>query len=236
MFADTTVLADDAVAPRRTQRATWWPAVTDAARQFLRAQPLGLAPLVVHTGADGAPAQAAFASVDGWPDVTVRRLHREGPVIDRLTQLLAEVEGIQAVIAKGAAFDLVEVTEALRSVIDVGELAVRGPLPDRPEAGPVGIAPEAESKATPGSEDDLRPARQRLEELLSQPDSTSQPEVIDQWMAVAELTGQHEHPPTAIALYDQLAKKLREQLGPYHERTLDAYEGVARWVGAQGRS
>lgn len=180
VFADSTVLADEALAPRRTERATWWPAVADAARQFLRAQPLGLAPLVVHTGADGAPAQVAFASVDDWPGVTVRRLRREGPVIDRLTRLLGEVEGIQAVIAEGSAFDLGEVAEALRSVIDVGEPAVRGPLPDRPEGGSVGIALEAESKAAPGSEDNLRAARQRLEELLSQHDSTSHPEVIGQ--------------------------------------------------------
>lgn len=230
VFADATVLADEAVAPRRTERATWWPAVANAARQFLRAQPLGLSPLVVHTGADGARAQVAFASVDERPDVTVRRLRREGPVTGRLTQLLGEVEGIKAVIAEGAEFDLGEVVEALRSVIDVGEPAVRGPLPDRTGPGPVGIAPDAESAAVSGSEDDLRAARQRLEELLSRHDSTSHPEVIDQWMAVADLTGKHGDPRAAIALFDQLAKDLREQLGPHHERILDAYEGVAHWV------
>lgn len=57
-------------------------------------------------------------------------------------------------------------------------------------------------------------------------------------MALADLTGKHGQPRAAIALYDQLAKDLREQLGPHHERTLDAYEGVAHWVrvGPQYRS
>ncbi|MFD5079587.1 hypothetical protein [Streptomyces sp. NPDC058371] len=229
VFGDA-VLADEAVAPRRTERATWWPAVANAARQFLRAQPLGLSPLVVHTGADGPRAQVAFAPVDEWPDVTVRRLRRAGPVTDRLTQLLWQVEGIQAVITEGAAFDLREVAEALRSVIDLGEPAVRGPLPDRPEAASAGIAREAEGKAMSGSEDDLRDARQRLKELLSRHESTSHPEVLAQRMAVADLTGMHGHPGAAIALYDQLAKELREEFGPHHGRTLDAYESIARRV------
>jgi hypothetical protein len=238
VFADTTVLADEAVAPRRTERATWWPAVADAARQFLRAQPLGLSPLVVHTGADGAPGHVAFASVNDCPAVTVRRLRREGPVIDRLTQLLGEVEGIQSVVAEGSTFELGEVADALRSVIDVGEPAVRGPLPERPETGPVGIAREAESEAMSGNEHDLPATRQRLEELLSQHGSTSHPEVIDQWMALADLTGKHGQPRAAIALYEQLAKDLREQLGPHNGRILDAYEGIAHWVrvGSQGRA
>ncbi|MFI6277931.1 hypothetical protein [Streptomyces sp. NPDC050988] len=240
VFADASVLEDEALAPRRTERATWWPAVEDAARRFLRAQPLGLSPLVVHTGADGAPAQVAFAPVDDWPGVTVRCLRREGPVIDRLTQLLSEVEGIQAVIAAGSAFDLGEVTDAPRSVIGAGEPAVGGPLPDRPGAVPVEIAREGEAEiaATSGSEDDLRAARQCLEELLSQHDSTSHPEVIEQWMAVAALTGKNGYPRAAIALYEQLAKDLREQLGPHDVRILDAYEGIAHWVrvGSQGRA
>ncbi|WP_405968931.1 hypothetical protein OG613_48005 (plasmid) [Streptomyces sp. NBC_00015] len=230
VFSDTTVLGDEAVAPRRTEPAAWWPDVASAARQFMRAQPLGLSPLVVHTGADGARAQVVLAPVDSWPDVTVRRLRRAGAVIDRLTQVLREVEGIQAVVAEGAAFDLGEVTQALCSVIELGEPAVRGPLPDRPGTGSAGIARKAEGETTSVSEEDLRAARQRLEELLSQHDSTSHPEVISQWMAVADLTGKHGHARAAITLYNQLAKDLREQLGPHHARTLDAYEGVAHWV------
>lgn len=145
VFADGTVVSDEALAPRRTERATWWPRVATAARQFLREQPTRLSPLVVRTGADGAPAQVDFASVEDWPDLTVRRLHREGPVIGRLTQILKEVEGIQAVIAEGSAFDLGEVEEALRAAIGAGEPAVRGPLPDRPAALPTGGARETET-------------------------------------------------------------------------------------------
>jgi hypothetical protein len=234
VFTDGTVLADEALAPRRTKRATWWPAVEEAVRQFLRPQPMGLAPLLVHTGTDGAPAQVAFASRDDWPDVTLRCLRREGPVIERLMLLMSEVESLQDVIAEGASFDLGEVTDALRSVIDVGEPAVRGAHPDRPGAAPAGIWCETGTEAPLGGEEALRAARQRLDDLLSQHDSTSHPEVIDQWMALADLTGKHGNPRAAIALYDQLGKDLREQLGPHHVRTLDAYEGIARWVGAQG--
>ncbi|MFI5864695.1 hypothetical protein [Streptomyces sp. NPDC051546] len=132
VFADTSVLEDEALSPRRTERATWWPAVESAAQNFLRTQPLSGAPVVVHTGTDGAPAQVAFASRNDWPDVTLRRLRSEGPVIDRLTQLLHEVESLQRAIPEGSSFDLGEVTDSLRCAIDVGEPAMRGPLPDRP--------------------------------------------------------------------------------------------------------
>lgn len=236
VFADATVLGDEAVAPRRTERATWWPGVENAARQFLRAKPLGLSPLVVYTGADGAPARVDLASRDDWPDVTRLWLRPEGPVIDRLAPLLSEVESLQAVIAEGSSFDLGEVAEALRSVIHLGEPAVRGQLPDRSEAATVGVTREVAIDVTSGTEVDLRAARQRLDELLSLHDSTSHPEVIDQWMSVADLTGQQGEPRAAITLFEQLGEELREQLGPHHSRTLDAYEGIARWVGAQGRA
>ncbi|MFB6985595.1 hypothetical protein [Streptomyces sp. NPDC056304] len=55
-------------------------------------------------------------------------------------------------------------------------------------------------------------------------------------MTLANLTGKHVDPRAAIALYEQLGKDLREQLGPHDVRTLDAYEGIARWVAAQGRA
>ncbi|MGW6203729.1 hypothetical protein ACWF9B_08800 [Streptomyces sp. NPDC055089] len=236
VLADGTVLSDDALAPRRTERATWWPAVEAAVRQFLRPQPLGQAPLLMHTGADGAPAQVAFAPRDDWPDVTLRSLRREGPVIGRLKLLLSEVESLQEVIAEGASFDLGEVTDALRFVIDVGEPAVRGTLPDRRGAEPAGISCGRVPEAPPGGEEALRTARQNLDDLLSEHDFTSHPEVIDQWMALAELTGEQVNPRAAIALYAELGKDLREQLGPYNVRTLDAYEGIARWVGAQDRA
>ncbi|MGC5263969.1 hypothetical protein ACPXCO_23420 [Streptomyces cyaneofuscatus] len=236
VFADAVVLGDEAVAPRRTERATWWPVVENAVREFLRAQPWGLSPLVVYMGTDGAPARVDFASRNDWPDVTLRRLRSEGPFTGRLTRLLSEVESLQAVIAEGSSLNLGEVTDALHSVIDVGEPAVRGPLPDRPEALPTGIADESGHEVTSGSKKDLQAARQRLDELMAQHDSVSDPEVIDQWMAVAELTGKQGDPRAAIALYDHLGKELREQLGPYHSRTLDAFEGTARWVSAQGRA
>ncbi|MCX4681586.1 hypothetical protein OG413_41020 [Streptomyces sp. NBC_01433] len=236
VLADGSVLADEALAPRRTARATWWPALENAVRQVLCPQPMGLAPLLVLTGADGAPAQVAFALRDDWPQVTLRCLRREGLVVGRLKLLLSEVESLQDVIAEGASFDLGEVTDALRSVIDVGEPAVRGKLPDRPAAAPVGITDETWTEVPLGGEEALRAARQHLDDLLSQHDSTSHPEVIDQWMALAELTGEQVNPRAAVALYDQLGKDLREQLGRHHVRTLDAYEGIARWVGAQGRA
>ncbi|MEU7028966.1 hypothetical protein AB0A60_20025 [Streptomyces sp. NPDC046275] len=233
VFADATVLEDEAVAPRRTERAGWWSAVERAARQFLRLHPTGLAPLVVHTGAKGSPARVAFASRDDWPEVTLRVLHREGPLIDRLTLLLTEVESLQTVIAEGSSFGLGDVAEALRSVIDIGEPAVRGPLPDRPEAALAGSAGPEEAAA---SEEDLRAARQRLDELLSQHDATSHPEVIAQWIVVADLTGRCGDARAAITLFEHLGKELRELLGPHHTRTLDAYEGIARWVGRRGRA
>ncbi|MCQ1577086.1 hypothetical protein [Streptomyces parvus] len=236
VFVDGTVLGDQALAPRRTERPTWWPAVENAARQFLHAHPWGTWPLVVYTGADGTPARVDLTSRDDWPDLTLRRLRSQGPIIARLTQLLSEVQALQAVIAEGSSFDLGEVADALRSVIDVGEPAVRGPLPDRHELVTTGSTHEAEKAVAPGGEEDLRAARQRLEELLSQHHSASHPEVIDQWMAVAELTGKRGEPRAAIALFEQLATELRDQLGRFHSRTLDAYEGVARWVGAQGRA
>ncbi|MFI5864696.1 hypothetical protein [Streptomyces sp. NPDC051546] len=55
-------------------------------------------------------------------------------------------------------------------------------------------------------------------------------------MTVAEATGKHGESRAAILLFDQLAKELAEQLGPHDPRTLHAYEGVARWVGAHGRA
>jgi hypothetical protein len=107
---DRLVLTDEAMAPQRTERATWWTAVEKAVRQFLHPQPMGLAPLLVHTGADGTPARVAFA----------RCPRREGLVVGRLKLLPSQVESLQDVIAEGASFDLGEVTDALRSVIDVG--------------------------------------------------------------------------------------------------------------------
>ncbi|MFH8257769.1 hypothetical protein [Streptomyces roseolus] len=184
VFADATVMEDAAVAPRRTERAGWWPAVERAARQFLRPNPTGLSPLV-HTGADGSPAHVAFASLDDWPNVTRRVVHREGPVIGRLTLLLTEVESLQTVIAEGSSFGSGEIAEVLRSVIDIGEPAGRGPLPDRPQTGRAKSAAQEEAAA---SEEYLRAARQRLDELLSQHETTSHPEVIDQWILVADLT------------------------------------------------
>ncbi|WP_435058047.1 hypothetical protein [Streptomyces sp. bgisy060] len=233
VFADATVVEDEAVAPRRTERASWWPPVERAAQQFLRPRPTGLSPLVVHTGADGSPARVTFACRDDWPDVTRRVLHREGPVIGRLTLMLAEVESLQTVIAEGSSFELGEVAEALRSVIDVGEPALRGPLPDRPEAAPAESAAPEEAAAT---EEDLRVARQRLDELLSQHDATSHPEVIAQWIVVADLTGRCGDARAAITLFQHLGEELRELLGPHHTRTLDAYEGMARWVSGGGRA
>jgi hypothetical protein len=50
------------------------------------------------------------------------------------------------------------------------------------------------------------------------------------------MTGQRGHARAAIALFEHLGAELREQLGPYNTRTLDAYEGIARWVARRGRT
>lgn len=59
---------------------------------------------------------------------------------------------------------------------------------------------------------------------------------IQQRMELAERTGQQGEPRKAADLYQALGDTLREQLGPHHARTLDAYEGFVRWVEAPGHS
>jgi DNA-binding SARP family transcriptional activator len=114
--------------------------------------------------------------------------------------------------------------------------AVCGSLPDRPSVAGAELAVTARSQASPaGGAEGLRDARQRLEDLLPLHDATSHPEVIAQWIAVTELTGQQGNPSAAIALFDQLAKDLATELGPHHTRTLDAIEGMVRWAEARRR-
>jgi serine/threonine-protein kinase len=56
--------------------------------------------------------------------------------------------------------------------------------------------------------------------------------LIDARTEHAELTGQSGDTRGAAALYDRLARDCQEFFGPYDVRTLDAFEGLARWNGA----
>ncbi|MFE1189937.1 hypothetical protein [[Kitasatospora] papulosa] len=47
---------------------------------------------------------------------------------------------------------------------------------------------------------------------------------------LAELIGEQGDSRSAYRLYRELGDVLRKQVGPFDVRTLDAYEGVARWV------
>ncbi|WP_254404536.1 hypothetical protein [Streptomyces anulatus] len=47
---------------------------------------------------------------------------------------------------------------------------------------------------------------------------------------LAELTGEQGDIRSACRLYRELGDALREHVGPFDVRTLDAYEGVARWI------
>ncbi|MGW8989090.1 serine/threonine-protein kinase [Streptomyces zhihengii] len=55
--------------------------------------------------------------------------------------------------------------------------------------------------------------------------------VIEARIQHAELTGQSTDTRGAAALYDRLARDCQEFFGPYDVRTLDAFEGLARWNG-----
>ncbi|MFJ3182580.1 hypothetical protein ACIPJN_29895 [Streptomyces sp. NPDC086796] len=47
---------------------------------------------------------------------------------------------------------------------------------------------------------------------------------------LAELIGEQGDSRSAYRLYGELGDALREQVGPFDVRTLDAYEGLARWI------
>ncbi|MFB7178422.1 serine/threonine-protein kinase [Streptomyces sp. NPDC056257] len=51
---------------------------------------------------------------------------------------------------------------------------------------------------------------------------------------LAELTGKSGDARGAAALYDRLGQDCRHYFGPYDVRVLDAFEGVARWIGRPG--
>jgi serine/threonine-protein kinase len=55
--------------------------------------------------------------------------------------------------------------------------------------------------------------------------------VIEARTEYAELTGQSGDTRGAAALYDQLARDCQDFFGPFDVRTLDAFEGLARWNG-----
>ncbi|MYZ33732.1 hypothetical protein GT002_00980 [Streptomyces sp. SID4917] len=47
---------------------------------------------------------------------------------------------------------------------------------------------------------------------------------------LAELTGEQGDVRGAYLLYQELGDTLRAQAGPFEGQTLDAYEGMARWI------
>ncbi|MEO3976974.1 hypothetical protein [Streptomyces sp. CAU 1734] len=55
-------------------------------------------------------------------------------------------------------------------------------------------------------------------------------EVVSCTTQLAELLGEEGDSRGAYLLYGELGRALREQVGPFDVRTLDAYEGVARWI------
>ncbi|WP_404963045.1 alpha/beta-hydrolase family protein [Streptomyces sp. 147326] len=58
--------------------------------------------------------------------------------------------------------------------------------------------------------------------------------VVDARTELAELTGKSGDARGAAALYDRLAQDCRHYFGPHDVRVLDAFEGVARWIGRPG--
>jgi hypothetical protein len=79
-------------------------------------------------------------------------------------------------------------------------------------------------------EDAIAVVQEHLEGL-QEDHGPDHPEVIETWTKLAELTGTHGEHRDAAALYQRLGDTLREHVGPFDGRVLDAYEGMARWVG-----
>ncbi|MFM9371197.1 serine/threonine-protein kinase [Streptomyces sp. Da 82-17] len=76
----------------------------------------------------------------------------------------------------------------------------------------------------------IRAAERRVMELGRELGSRDQA-VIDARTELAELTGRSGDARGAAALYDRLAHDCRRLFGPFDVRVLDAFEGVARWIG-----
>ncbi|MFB7511848.1 MULTISPECIES: serine/threonine-protein kinase [unclassified Streptomyces] len=60
------------------------------------------------------------------------------------------------------------------------------------------------------------------------------PTVIEARTELAELTGRSGDSRGAATLYNQLGRDCQEYFGPYDGHVLDAFEGVARWIGRPG--
>ncbi|TLQ39228.1 hypothetical protein [Streptomyces marianii] len=65
---------------------------------------------------------------------------------------------------------------------------------------------------------------------LQQQYGPAHPQVIEAWRHLAELIGQRGDPRGAASQYQRLGDTLRECVGPYDGKVLDAYEAMARWV------
>ena len=71
--------------------------------------------------------------------------------------------------------------------------------------------------------------RQRLDCLRAQ-HGPAHLDVVELTMRLAELTGEQGDVRGAYLLYQELGDTLRAQAGPFEGQTLDAYEGMARWI------
>ncbi|MFE7485120.1 hypothetical protein [Streptomyces sp. NPDC057552] len=71
--------------------------------------------------------------------------------------------------------------------------------------------------------------QEHLDGLL-QEHEPSHPEVIETWTHLANLTGERGDPRGAMRRFNELGHTLREHLGPFDGKALDAYEGMARWA------
>lgn len=105
----------------------------------------------------------------------------------------------------------------LAHLLDATDDAERADVPDTPGAN-AGLSSRIEAL-------DLR-----IFELEILHDRSDQP-VIEARIEHAELTGQSGDVRGAAALYDRLARDCQGFFGPHDVRTLDAFEGLARWNG-----
>ncbi|MFF9785773.1 tetratricopeptide repeat protein [Streptomyces nigrescens] len=79
------------------------------------------------------------------------------------------------------------------------------------------------------SEDPIAAAHQQLASLREE-HGPAHPAVIEAWTNLAELTGKQGDHRAAAHHYRQLGDTLREHVGRFDGKVLDAYEGMARWV------
>ncbi|MEV7157171.1 hypothetical protein AB0N77_21485 [Streptomyces misionensis] len=80
-------------------------------------------------------------------------------------------------------------------------------------------------------DDEVLVLREDLE-ILRRRHGPAHPDVVERTMQLAERLGEAGDARAAAICYQKLGDSLRLHLGPYDGRVLDAYEGMARWVGS----